>query len=306
MKIAFFGTPQFAATSLEALIKEQDIEVTIVFTQPDKKVGRKQILTASPVKQLALNYNIEVRQPENKAQLEEQCQDLEVDFFVVIAYGMIMSQRILDIPKIAPINVHASLLPKYRGASPIQAALLNGDKKTGVAFMKMEQKLDAGPVYKIEELIIEPKDTSETLFSKLEKLSAEKLPKALKEIQKGLEAEAQDESKATHCGKIKKEDGKIDWAKPAQEIINQIRAYTPWPSSYTEFEGKKLKIIEAKIGSETNQTPGVLTISEKTIQYSSGDNLIIPTRVQLEGKTAMDIETFLNGITNAKKTSTKS
>jgi methionyl-tRNA formyltransferase len=300
MKIAFFGTPQFAAENLKALIADPEIEIVAVFSQPDKKIGRKQELKAPAVKEVALQYNIPVFQPETREELLEQSLKIDADFFVVIAYGMIMDQKTLDQPKIAAINVHASILPKYRGASPIQAAILNGDKKTGITIMKMVAKLDAGPSYQIDELNIDSSDNFETLSAKLEELSSKALPVALKKINKETTPTPQNNKEATYCGKISKEDGEIDWNKSSQEIINQIRAYTPWPGAFTKIEGKTLKILKAHIGEECPQPIGHLTISKNTLKFTTRDKYIHPEEVQLEGKRAMNTQEFLNGYKDAE------
>ena len=285
MKAAFFGTPQLAAPCLEALIEDSDIEVSHVFTQPDRKVGRKQTIAAPPIKQIAQQHNIEVLQPENKKELKEATGNLDVDFFVVMAYGMIMPNSVLEIPKIAPINVHVSLLPKYRGASPVQSALLNGDKETGITIMHIEEKMDAGKIYFQHRLKIEEDDYLQDVNQKLAKLTAKHIAEDLKKIATGAESRAQDESLATHCKKIEKADGEIDFTKTSQEIINQIRAFDPWPGSFTHFQGKKLKILSA---TSSQQEP-------EGFSFKTGDGYLIPQNLQMEGKKAMNIEQFSNG-----------
>ncbi|MBT4917133.1 methionyl-tRNA formyltransferase, partial [Candidatus Peregrinibacteria bacterium] len=234
MKIIFFGTPEFSVPALEALALIPSVEIVKVITQPDKKIGRKQVLTPPAIKVAAERLNLKTAQPSSKKELEKELEGEDVDFFIVIAYGMVLSKTILSIPDKGSINIHASLLPKYRGASPIQEALLNGDNETGVSIMKIDEKLDHGPVYTLKRVMIEESDTIESLTNKLSIEGARLLPPILKDIyEESLRPIAQKESTATHCRKIKKTDGEIDFNKSAEEIFNMIRAYTPWPSVFT-------------------------------------------------------------------------
>jgi len=296
MKIIFFGTPWFATLSLESLAKSPDFEIEAVVTQEDKPVGRKQALTPPPVKVKALELGLKVLQPRTAKDLEKELEKYKVDFFVVIAYGEMMPDKVLKMPKYGPINIHASLLPKYRGASPIQESLLNGDKDTGISIMKMDTKMDHGDIYLLKRVGIEENDTLESLTNKLAITSAHILPLALKDIAKGtLTPLHQDEKRATYCHKIKKEDGKIDFKKhTAEEIINMTRAYTPWPSAYFEIKGKKIKILSAKSEKE-QMTAGRFTAEGKNLKIGTKKDILIPKQVQPEGKNAMDISSFLNG-----------
>lgn len=295
MKIVFFGTPEFAVQTLEALAKEMD--VICVVTQPDKKVGRKQILTPPPVKASAEKLGIKVIQPRTKKELREGLKDIKADFFVVLAFGMILEKEILEMPKYGCINIHASLLPKYRGASPIQEALLNGDKSTGVSIMKMAEKLDQGPVYLLQRIEIEDLDDLETLSRKLQALSAKMTPLVLTDIAEGtLYPLAQIESKATYCKKIEKKDGEINWNSDAEKIHNMIRAYSVWPCAYTKFNGKEIKILEAKLEKkETKNMPGKFFIEDGILKISAKNGNILPKKLQLEGKNPMSDKEFLNG-----------
>lgn len=295
MKIVFFGTPEFAVPTLEALAKEMD--VICVVTQPDKKVGRKQILTPPPVKASAEKLGIKVIQPRTKKELREGLKDIKADFFVVLAFGMILEKEILEMPKYGCINIHASLLPKYRGASPIQEALLNGDKSTGVSIMKMAEKLDQGPVYLLQRIEIEDLDDLETLSRKLQVLSAKMTPLVLTDIAEGtLYPLAQIESKATYCKKIEKKDGEINWDFDAEKIHNMIRAYSVWPCAYTKFNGKEIKILEAKLEKkETKNMPGKFFIEDGILKISAKNGNILPKKLQLEGKNPMSDKEFLNG-----------
>jgi len=296
MKIIYFGTPEFAVKPLEELYKEGSFEILGVVTQPDKPQGRKQIMTPSPVKECALKLGLKVIQPNNKKELEEDLKQFEnVDFFVVIAYGMIITKKVINMPKYGAINVHASLLPKYRGASPIQESLLHGDSETGVSIMAMDEIMDHGNVYLIKRIKIDENDNLESLSSKLSVISAEILPHTLKDIaNKSLSPLTQNHDKATFCHKIEKEDGKINFNKSASEILNTLRAFTPWPGIFTEFKGKKLKIIETNI-SEDQISPGSFKIDGKKLKIGTAKGSLLPTKLQIEGKNIMTAEAFVNG-----------
>ena len=297
MKIIYFGTPEFAVKPLEILSKQEDIEILSVITQPDKPVGRKQILTPPPVKTTALELGLEVLQPNSKKELKEILQKYKnVDFFVVIAYGMILTKEALAMPKFGAINVHPSLLPKYRGASPIQEALLQGDQITGVSIMKMDDQMDHGPVYLVKKFPISPLDTYETLSKQLSAFSSDLLPQVLKDTYNNeFSPIRQPHDQATYCQKISKEEGKIDFTiLAAREILNRLRAYTPWPGIYTILDGKKLSILEGEI-SEENNTPGKFIFDKKTLKIGTKSGTFIAKKVQPEGKNPMLIQDFLNG-----------
>ena len=295
MKIVFFGTPEFPIPSLEVLAKIPGIEIAAVVSQPDKKVGRGKKMTPPPVKVAAKKLGLKILQPKNKKELEKKLQKIKADLFIVIAYGMILSKNILEMPKYGAINVHASLLPKYRGASPIQETLLNGDKETGISIIKMDSELDHGDIIIIKRIDIDKNDNLETLSIKLATLSCNILPLALLDYIDGLlKPISQKHKNATYCKKIKKEDGKIDWKKSAEEIQNMIKAYTPWPSVFTEVKGKKLKISEANTD-ETKLKPGEFLIENKILKIGTKKGTLLPTKVQLQGKKEMDIKSFING-----------
>lgn len=297
MKIVYFGTPEFALSPLESLIKEENIEILAVVTQPDKAQGRKKILTPPPIKELAKSRNLKIIQPENKKEVKSELDKLErADFFVVIAFGMILSENILNIPKFCSINVHASLLPKYRGASPIQESLINGDNETGISIMKIDEELDHGDIFLLRRLNIDTEDNFETLSLKLSKLAANILPHVLSDIaDRNLKAISQNHENASYCQKIDKEDGKIDFLTSAQEIKNMIRAYTPWPGVYTTLKDKKLRIITSDIGNEENLSPGEFKIENKILKIGTRKGVLIPKILQLEGKKEMDVKSFING-----------
>ncbi|MFA4891459.1 MAG: methionyl-tRNA formyltransferase [Candidatus Gracilibacteria bacterium] len=298
MKIYFFGTPGFAIPSLSMLFNSTDFLIQAVVTQPDKP-GNRRVLTPPPIKLSALKLGLKVLQPEKiDKELIEKIKKDAPDAIIVIAYGGLIPKEVLEIPKYGCINVHPSLLPKYRGASPIQEALLNGDKETGISIMKVDEKLDHGPVYLVKRIEIEDKDTFETLSGKLAIAAALLLLLALKDIEEGnLPQIPQPDSKATFCRKIAKEDGLIDWERSSKEILNQIRALNPWPSTYTSLQGKTLKILEAVVRPSTKKgKPGSTEILDKnTFGFHTKDSLIVPTLVQLEGKPQVTAKEFLNG-----------
>ena len=295
MNIIFFGTPEIAVNTLTSLKKDKDINVLGVITQPDKQVGRKKIITAPPVKTAAIKMGIKVFQPHTKKEIHELLIDKNADFFIVFAYGMILKKEILELPKIAAINIHTSILPKYRGASPIQEAIKNGDTQTGISIMKMDEKLDHGDVFKTIKTQITTKDTSISLSKKLSEISAENICRVLKEIQlEKLIGKKQDHNKASFCKKIKKEDGEINCDKKAIEIINMIRAYTPWPNVWTFYKNKKIKILEAEI-SNTEIEKGKFKVHEDSLLMGTLEGTINILKAQLEGKKEMEIKDFLNG-----------
>lgn len=272
LKIIFMGTPEFGAIILEGLVKN-DYKPILVITAPDKPVGRKQTLTSTPVKKIAKKYNIPVVH-----QLEE-IKKIKPDLIIVAAYGQILPKEILEMPKYGCLNVHPSLLPKYRGASPIQTTILNGDKETGVTIILMDEKMDHGPIIAQTKYKIPDDINHKELDSTLAKQGATLLVKTLpKWINGEIEAKAQDEPKATYTKVLKKEDGKIDWSKSAGEIEKQIRAFYPWPGAFTfiKHKGKvlRVKILKADISKE--------------------DKLIIK-KIQPEGKKAMSFEEFKRG-----------
>ena len=266
MKIIFMGTPEFSVTILDVLI-DSDYEITAVITNPDAPVGRKQILTPSPVKVVAEKNKIPL------IQLDE-IRNLDVDLAIVAAYGKIIPKNILGIPRFETINIHPSLLPRYRGASPIQNAILNGDKKTGITIMKLDEEMDHGPILANGGLPIADSDTYESLSQKLAKIGAELLIKIIPEYISGkIKPIEQKHAEATYTKIIKKEDGKIDWSKSAIEIERMTRAFYPWPAAWTIWNGKILKILEAEV---------------------RGGSLAIK-KLQLEGGKILSIEEFING-----------
>ncbi len=286
LNIIFAGTPEFALPCLQGLFEHHHI--SLVLTQPDRPKGRGQKLQASPVKQWCLDSNIPLLQPITlkNQDMAETIESLHPDVMIVIAYGLILPQAILNIPRLGCINVHASLLPRWRGASPIQQAILNGDKETGVTIMKMDQGMDTGPIMKqsVYPLIDE---NAEQVQKKLATLGVVPLLDTLKELQENKATLFnQDSSLATYAPKIEKQDAKINWTKSAKEIKNQILAYYPWPIAFTNIAQHPIRILQAKeIAEQHHVIPGtVLEISNKGLKIACGEGCLLVTMLQFPGK----------------------
>lgn len=300
MKIIFMGTPDFSVPTLDA-IKKDGNEIVLVVTQPDKKKGRKGILTPPPVKEWAVKNNISIFQPVKLREKQniEELEKYEADVIVVAAFGQILPKEVLDMPKYGCINVHASLLPKYRGASPIQWAILNGDDETGVTTMQMDIGLDDGDILLQKKVPISSEDTGGSLFDKLSKVGADLLIETLHRIEKNdIVRIPQDDEKATHVGLIKKDFGILSFDEENKYILNKIRALNPWPSAFTFYKDKMVKIWKAKSVSFNNKgyEYGDLVIENK-------DELLVVTRngaisileLQEEGKKRIKAADFLRG-----------
>lgn len=290
LRVAFFGTPEFSIPSLQTLIADDRFEVVAVVTQPDKPVGRKQVLTASPIKQLALEHNIPVHQPKTLSQKKDEgvafasvLRELNLDLCVVIAYGKIVPQTILDIPTYGCINIHGSILPLLRGASPIQYTILEGHEEAGVTIMQMDAGMDTGDMLHIERIPVAAGETSSTLHDKLKVLGAEVLGDVLIGYVTGEIAPLkQDDESATYCSLIKKEDGLIDWSRSADEIDRQIRAYTPWPGCYT-------------IANEGSENELRVKILEAHVEEADDERKLVIKTVQPAGKKPMSYQDFQRG-----------
>lgn len=295
------GTPSFSVPILQALIDEESIEVMAVVTQPDRKVGRKQILTPSPVKQLATEHEIPVLQPEKLSGSSEMQQILEwePDLLITAAYGQFVPTKLLKAPTYRAINVHASLLPKYRGAAPIHYAVLNGDEVTGITIMYMEKVMDTGDIIAQREIPITQEDDTGTLFEKLSLLGRDLLMDTLPDIFAGKNASIkQDESKVSFSPMISKEQEKIDWKQTAKEIHNLVRALRPAPGAYTLIEGTRFKIWNTKVVSQTtSKEPGTIVKIDKEHLYvaCSEQTVLSLKEVQPAGKKRMKIEDYLIG-----------
>lgn len=299
MKVVFMGTPDFAVPVLEALIKNHN--VVAVVSQPDKPKGRGKKLQPTPVKAVAEANNIPVYQPERIKDDEfiDFLETIEADIYVVVAYGQLLSQRILDIPKYGCVNVHGSLLPKYRGAAPIQWSIINGEEKTGVTIMYMVRKCDAGDMILKREIEIAPEDTYETLHDKMAPVGAEALIDALNLIEKGeVKAEKQDNSLSCYASMITKDMGIIDWSKSSKEIKNKIRGFNPVPAAYTKYGDDVLKIFKADIveGYENGEIGEILVVDKKHgFTVKTGDGAIMITEIQAKGGKRMNCADYMRG-----------
>lgn len=301
MRVIFMGTPDFAVGTLEAIINAGH-EVVLVVSQPDKAVGRSKALKYTPVKACAIEHNIPVYQPEKVRSPEciAHLKEYGPDIIIVEAFGQIIPKAILDIPPYGCINVHASLLPKYRGAAPIQWAVINGDKVTGVTTMRMDEGMDTGDMIMKEEVVLAADETGGSLFERLSATGAKLCVKTMEAILNDTAVYTpQDSSKATHTAKIHKELGCIDWTKSAQNIECLIRGLDPWPSAYTRIDDKTLKIWKAEIVSgEKEAAPGcIVKINKDSIWVQTGNGILSLLEVQLAGKKRMAVESFLNGYT---------
>ena len=298
-KIVFMGTPDFSTGVLEMLIQEYD--VIAVVTQPDRPVGRKKTLTPPPVKKVALEHNIPVYQPEklnNSSELEEII-NLKPDLIVTAAFGQLLPKSLLDAPKHKAINVHASLLPKYRGGAPIHYAVMNGEKKTGITIMYMAEKLDAGNIISQDEVEILENDTVGEVHDKLATLGTELLKKTLPTIFNGTnDSIVQDDSLATFASNISREDERIDWTKDAQTIHNHIRGLSPWPVAYTTMDGKNLKLWRSEIVENVKGEPGEIieTTKDAIIVATGSENGVALTEIQLAGKKRVKTRDYISGL----------
>ncbi len=300
MKVVYMGTPDFAVGALEAIIAAGH-EVTAVVTQPDKPKGRSGQLSPCPVKECALSHGLVVFQPERirRAEAVEILKQYPADIFVVAAFGQILSSEILHMPKYGCVNIHASLLPKYRGAAPIQWAVINGEEKSGVTIMQMDEGIDTGDILLQQEVELDPDETGGSLFDRLAKTGAELIVRALTEIKAGtLTPVKQEETKATHVGMLKKEDGRIDWNKPAVEIERLIRGLDPWPSAYSMLDGKRCKFYAASVTEEKGEPGTVISVTKNGFTIACGAGALVIEELQLEGKKRMKTEEFLRGYGN--------
>lgn len=307
MKIVFMGTPDFAVGAMEALL-EAGHEITLAVTQPDKAKGRSGQLQAPPVKECALKHQIPVLQP-RRIKTPEAIAELkkyEADVYIVAAFGQILSQEILDMPKYGCLNIHASLLPKYRGASPIQHVIIDGESETGVTIMQMDAGIDTGDMLYKKKISIEDTDTYETLHDKLTVLGGEAITEALDLLEEGkLAPERQDDAASCHAPLIEKQMGHLDFAQSAVALDRLIRGVTPWPSAYTSYKGKQLKIwravpvedAETARKTAAQSVPGTILDTDKdSVLISCGQGVLRVLELQLEGKKRMSAHDFLLGV----------
>lgn len=299
MKVVFMGTPEFAVPILRALILSHD--VGLVVTQPDRPKGRGRNISSPPVKSLAIEYNIPVVQPTKlKGNIEAYnlIKETKPDIIVVAAYGNILPKEILTLPPMGCINVHASLLPKYRGAAPINWAIINGEKVTGISIVKMSEKLDAGDIILMKPVEISDKDNALTLNSKLSQVGADALIEALNMIENGTaQYLSQDEDEATYAPMLSKDVGHINWGKTKREIVNLVRGTWPWPGAYFCMNGKVIKVLECSINNEEiNGRPGeVVKVDKEGLCVACADGSIRITMLQPEGKRAMSVDEYIRG-----------
>jgi len=298
-RIVFFGTPAFAIPALKNLLQGPD-EVGAVVTQPDREKGRGRKVIPSPVKELALQHGLTLFQPEKVREeaFQEKIKSLHPDLFVVVAYGQILPKSLLKIPKHGAVNIHASLLPKYRGAAPIPWAILKGERLTGVTTMMMDEGMDTGDILLQTEIPIGDEETSETLQDRLALLGAQLLLEIVRGMKAGnIHPIPQDHSKATYAPPLKKEDGQIDWGKEAKEIDRQVRALNPWPGAFTEWNGQLLKIYKGEVREETSERKaGIVSwVGSNFIEVGTGKDSFLIKEVQLEGKRRMSVRDFLAG-----------
>jgi len=311
LKIIFWGTPEFGAIILEKLA-ETNFKPILVITAPDKPVGRGQILTPPPVKITAQKYKIPILQPEKILDSKSEILNSKPDLIIVAAYGQILPKEILDIPKRGSLNVHPSLLPKYRGASPIQYAILNGEKKTGVTIILMDEKMDRGPILNQRALEIKEDETSTTLHRKLANLGASLLMETITKWMQGtIKSHPQDDAEATYTKILTREDGRINWKKTAKDLEREIRAFDDWPGSFTFWEKRdgtmvRIKILKARVleskGGITYPIGKTLVVPQNEICVQcrkgflgKGGDFLVIEKLQLEGKKEIGSEEFLRG-----------
>jgi len=302
LRIIFMGTAELSCASLEKLAGDKNLSVLAVVTQPDKPKGRDLMLTPSPVKMLAEKLNLPVLQPlkARDEQFISELRELKPDLLVVVAYGQILPQTILDLPPFGCLNVHTSLLPKYRGAAPIQWAIADGEPETGVTIMKMDAGLDTGPVLLTRRTPILPADDSQTLHDRLAQLGADLLAGTIPDYVAGkIQPQPQPLTGSTYAAKIKKEDGKVDWQQPAQQIWNRLRAFTPWPGAFTFLQAEPkpqlLKIWKAEPVGKSGRAGEILSADKAGIVVGCGQGALRILELQREGGKRLPAEAFLMG-----------
>lgn len=303
IKVVFMGTPQIAVNSIQKLLNFNDIKICAVVTQPDRPCGRGKKLTPPPVKEFALRHDIPVFQTESirkDANLLEELRKIEPDFFITFAFGQILTQDVLDIPKFSTINLHASLLPKYRGANPIQRAIFNGDEETGITTMITVLALDAGDICLQEKIKITENMTDAELSTIISDKSPFLLYPTIKQLYNGvLKPRKQDETGVTIAKKFEKSDGKIDWTKSAREIHNQVRSMTIWPCAFCSFHDKMIKLAQTALTDKKapagTKFGEIIGISKEGIEVGTGEGVILIKKLKPEGKPVMNACDWVNG-----------
>ena len=301
LKIVYMGTPEFSVPALEEL--SNNYNVVMVVTQPDKLVGRKKEITFSPVKKFALERDIPVFQPEKIREDYKKIIDLNPDLIVTCAYGQIIPKELLNFPKYGCINIHASLLPEYRGGAPIHKAVMDGKDKTGVTIMYMDEKMDSGDILYQEELKITSEDNTSTMFNKLSILGKKMIGTFIPKLIKGdFTRTPQDESKVTYAYNISKEDEKLSFLDNSINIFNKIRGLSDLPGAYAFLDNRRVKIFKSRIGTKVNGKPGeIISVYDDGIGVMTNDKEIIITDIQVEGKKREDVKSYLNGIQDKNK-----
>lgn len=300
MRVVFFGTSLFAVPPLEKILKSHHV-VQAVVTGPDRPQGRSLRISESPVKQIARKNQMKLFQPEviQESRFLEELEKLETDLFIVVSYGKILSKELLEIPRLYCLNIHASLLPKYRGASPVPSALLNREESTGVTIIRMTEQVDAGDILLQKSTAIRPEDDAVTLLERLSSAGAELILEALQLAGSGKESFVpQAESEATYARRLSKEDGKIDWSRPAQELEACVRALVPWPSAYTFYRGKRLRIWRVSVNPRASYGcfgQVLKVIPSEGIEVSTGDQALLLQEVQPESRNRMPAIEFARG-----------
>ena len=299
MRIAFLGTPEFAVPSLERLV-EEGFHIAAVVTQPDRPKGRGKKLSAPPVKETALRFGFPVHQPEKikRPEVVEFFRGLEVEAMAVVAYGKIIPQSIIDIPPLGLVNIHASLLPNYRGAAPIEWAVAEGESRTGVTTMLIDAGLDSGDILLAEETEIGPEETAAELRQRLAPLGAELLVRTLRGLERGtVTPRPQDDARASLAPMLKKEHGRIDWTWRAERIHNRVRGFQPWPGAYTGFRGRSLHVWKSRLADrEVAGEPGVLAVEHHRLFVACGEGPGLELlEVQIEGRKRTPVADFING-----------
>ena len=303
IRIGFFGTPELSRDVLMDILYASDMEVVCVITNPDTPYGRDQVMRSTPVRILAQERNIPVFTPtkiRENTEFFDILRTFDCDYFIVVAYGRILPLELLEIPKKQSVNIHGSILPKYRWASPIQSALLHGEKETGVTIMKMSAGMDEGDILKIRTISIDPSETTLTLFEKFSKLAWPTLIQTIRELEAGgITSLPQDPAEATYCKKIEKEDGCVDWSKSARDIYHMWQAYTPWPGIYTMYEGKRFLLEQVhKYDWTLIRSWGVgevIKLDDGSIWIICGEWILTLDQVKLEWKKSQNIKDFVNG-----------